>query len=97
MTSVRISRLAEADLDEIWAYLSTANVHAADELVLRIHQLARLIATQPRMGREQFDLLPELRSFPVGPYMLFYRPREGAGIEVVRVLHGRRDITTDLF
>jgi toxin ParE1/3/4 len=97
MTSVRISRLAEADLDEIWTYLSTVSTEAADELILRIYQQARLIATQPRMGREKFDLYPELRSFPVAPYMLFYRPRDGGGIEVVRIIHGRRDITPALF
>jgi len=97
MTIVRISRLAEADLDEIWTYLSAVNVDAADELVFRIQQQARLIATQPRMGREQFNLYPELRSFPVAPYILFYRPRDGGGIEVVRVIHGQRDITANLF
>lgn len=49
------------------------------------------------MGREKFNLYPELRSFPVAPYMLFYRPRDDGGISLVRVIHGRRDITPDLF
>jgi toxin ParE1/3/4 len=33
----------------------------------------------------------ELRSVSVGNYLIFYRPVEG-GIEIVPVLHGRRDI-----
>ena len=43
------------------------------------------------MGRPRGELAPRLRSFPVGPYVLFYRPTPN-GIEVARVLHGARDI-----
>jgi toxin ParE1/3/4 len=32
-----------------------------------------------------------LRSFPVGDYLVFYREAD-QGIEIVRVLHGSRDI-----
>jgi toxin ParE1/3/4 len=34
---------------------------------------------------------PGLRSFPVHPYVVFYRPQVDT-ILVVRILHGRRDI-----
>jgi len=43
------------------------------------------------MGRSRFDLSPELRGFPVGSHLIFYRPAVD-GIEVIRVLHGARDI-----
>lgn len=43
------------------------------------------------MGRSQGRLRPNLRSHPHGSYVIFYRAVEG-GIEVVRVLHGARDI-----
>jgi toxin ParE1/3/4 len=43
------------------------------------------------MGRERPELLADLRSFPVGRYVIFYLPRPH-GIEVVRVLHGARDL-----
>lgn len=43
------------------------------------------------MGKACEELQPSIRSFPVGKYILFYRPIEG-GIELVRVLHGARDI-----
>jgi len=36
-------------------------------------------------------LLPGLRSFPFKDYLIFYFPLTN-GIEVVRVLYGRRDI-----
>lgn len=43
------------------------------------------------MGRKRDELVPNLRSFPVGNYLIFYRPIN-QGIEVLRVLHGARDI-----
>ncbi|WP_244443170.1 type II toxin-antitoxin system RelE/ParE family toxin [Bradyrhizobium sp. Ai1a-2] len=48
----------------------------------------------PRAGRAREDLAPKLRSFPVGNYLIFYVPVPD-GIEVVRVMHARRDIDAD--
>jgi toxin ParE1/3/4 len=44
----------------------------------------------PQLGRRREELSPRLRSFPVGRYVIFYRPLEN-GIEIARVLHGARD------
>jgi len=43
------------------------------------------------MGRARPELGHGLRSFVVGQYVVFYRPST-KGIEIVRVLHGARDI-----
>ena len=43
------------------------------------------------MGRSRKDLRPDLFSFPVGKHVLFYRPQP-AGIVLVRVIHGARDL-----
>jgi toxin ParE1/3/4 len=42
----------------------------------------------PRRQRE--ELSPRLRSFPVGSYIIFYRPTQD-GVEIARILHGARD------
>ncbi len=42
-----------------------------------------------RGARPEID--SSVRSFPVGSYVVFYRETNG-GIEVARVLHGRRDL-----
>jgi toxin ParE1/3/4 len=49
------------------------------------------LADMPGTCRLRGDLGPGLRSVAVGSYLIIYRPIEG-GIEIVRVLHGRRDI-----
>jgi len=82
---------AEQDLDEIWFYIALDNVVAADNLLDDIDSSCQLLAMQPQAGRLRPELTPELRSFPVGRYMVFYQPQDD-GIEVVRVLHSARDI-----
>ena len=43
------------------------------------------------MGRARDELAPDVRSFPFGRYVIFYMPLDD-GIDVVRVLHGARDV-----
>ena len=50
-----------------------------------------LLSEHPAIGRNRSDLCLNLRGFPVGNYIIFYYSVD-AGIEVVRVLHGARDI-----
>lgn len=91
MPSVVIRPQAAADLAEIWAYIADDSVRQADAFAARVHQEFRTLARQPMMGRERPELLPNLRSFAVEKYVIFYLPRP-RGIEVVRVLHGARDL-----
>jgi toxin ParE1/3/4 len=93
MPVVRRSALAEQDYRDIWRYISADNPDAADRLLLRIDAKLELYASNPIMGtpRDRFAL--GLRSFPVGNYLVFYRIAAD-GIELVRVLHGARDLST---
>jgi toxin ParE1/3/4 len=82
---------AEQDLLEVWDYIAADNPVAADRLLDRIGHLCDRLAEFPEMGRERSELAPALRSFPVGNYVLFYRPADD-GIQLIRVLHGARDV-----
>lgn len=83
--------LAENDLLEIWSYIAKDNVAAADRVLDRLDDRSRLLADSPGLGVRRDDLEPGVRSFRVGSYLVLYRETEN-GIEVVRYLHGRRDI-----
>lgn len=91
MGRVRQSRLAAADLLEIWVHIARDNVAAADRMLDRMHEVCTKLAASPELGRRRDELAPGLRSFPVGRYIVFYRPATG-GIELARVLHGTRDL-----
>ena len=93
MPVVRRTAEARKDLLGIWAYIAEDSPETADRVLARIDETCDLAATQPHMGQARPDLAPEVRSLPVGPHMVFYRPIQ-SGIEVLMVVHGSRDIPT---
>ena len=91
MKRPRLTDRAEADLEECWLYIARDDPRSATRFIETILQKCELLAEQPGIGRGRSDLSSDLRSFVVGRYLILYRPIED-GIEVVRVLHGARNI-----
>jgi toxin ParE1/3/4 len=91
MSDPRITEQAQADLDELWDYLAERNEAAANRLLAEILERSRFHARFPKTGRPRDDLTPALRSFVVRPYVIFFRAVDDT-IEILRVLHGSRDI-----
>src|SRR4051794_8936211 len=93
MARLTITTLARVDLTEIRAYIARDNPAAARRVIERLRDKVRALAEIPGMGRSrEADLRPNLFSFPVGQYLIFYQPQSGGGIVLVRVLHGSRDL-----
>lgn len=82
---------ANADLMEIWVYLAEDSIEAANSAIQAIGRKCLDCAEMPGMGRRRDDLSPGLRSISHGNYLIFYRPVD-TGIEIVRVLHGARNL-----
>ena len=93
MAEIKRTAQAEEDLIDIWVYIAQDNVSAADSLLDRIEEKFFLLADQPRLGPRRPDIAPELRYFPIGSYLVLYREIP-AGIEIVRVVHGARRLTS---
>lgn len=87
---------AEADAAEIWAYIAEDSESAADRLLTRFDRMFRTLADQPQIGKSTEELAPNLRFIPIGSYLVFYRPLKD-GVEIVRLLHGARDISAEFF
>jgi toxin ParE1/3/4 len=87
---IKLSR-AKADLAEIWDYIADDSEAQADAFIDTIDLKLRLLAEQPNIGRVRNELAENMRSFPLGRYVIFYLVIPD-GIEVVRVLHGARDL-----
>lgn len=87
---------ARSDAVDLWRWIAADSPRAANRLFERLDEVAALLAENPLLGRSRDDLAAGLRSMPVGPCVIFYRPTD-AGVDIVRVLHGRRDITGELF
>lgn len=82
---------AEADLEEIWWHIAQDSPDNADRFLDRIQEKCATLAGFPGMGSKRDELMPTLRSLPVGNYLVFHLPLED-GAEIIRVLHGSRDI-----
>lgn len=90
---MRLRRLPEAihDVDAIWLYIAERDPAAADILVARLAQATERLIAYPHSGSPRPELHPEVRSIPVAPYIIFYRVG-AATIDIIRVLHGARDL-----
>ena len=91
MGRIRRTPRAGRDLEEIWFFVAQDDPVAADRWLDTLEEKLGLIADNPLMGATRPDIAPELRYYPVGHYLLLYRLVAG-GIEVVRVVHGARDL-----
>jgi toxin ParE1/3/4 len=91
MPRLLFAESAERDLVEIGNFIARENSVAAARFLDRLEEVCRLLASHPLIGRLRDELRAELRSFPFGRYVIFYRALAD-GAEIVRVLHGARDL-----
>jgi len=86
---------AKADLSDIWQVIAEDSDDQANAFIDLIDQKFQLLAQQSGLGLGREELAEGLRSFPVGRYVIFYLAIPG-GVQIVRVLHGARDIEAAL-
>ena len=91
MRRLRITPRASQDLIEIWNHIADDGVEIADRFIDELDETMRKISRHPGIGRERQELAPRIRSFPHQHYVIFCRVRSNC-IEIVRVLHGARDV-----
>ena len=91
MPTVQKLPKAYEDLVEIWDFIAADNIAAADAWIDKLNAQFLLLASHPLIGKVREELAKEMRSFPIGRYVIFYLP-EANGITVVRILHSARDI-----
>jgi toxin ParE1/3/4 len=92
MKEPQLTDRAKADLKGVWSEIARRRDAAtANRMSAAILEKCRSHAQFPETGQTREELAPGLRSFPVDPYVVFFRPVEDT-IQVLRVLHGRRDI-----
>ena len=89
----RIQRTPRADLDleEIWLFIAQDDPAAADRWLDTLEERIALLADNPLMGPARPDIARDLRYQPVGNHLLLYRVIRD-GIEIVRVVHGARQL-----
>ena len=95
MSRPTFSPSARRDLHAIFDHIAADNPRVALDFVERIEESCQRLAEFPEMGSLREDLAPALRAFAVGKYVVLYRPAN-SGVDIVRVIHGARDLPSAL-
>ena len=93
MSEFHIAPEARSDLGDIWAYyaIEGKNPDVADRIIEELFSAFRKLAQMPGLGHLRRDLAKEpVRFWAVRSYLIIYRVENP--IEIVRVLHGARDV-----
>lgn len=94
---VTTTRVADKDIRDIATYIAADNRRAAETFGRELWLTFKRIGSAPHSGRAVRGFGVTLRVVRVSSrfrrYLIFYRVIDDASVEVVRVLHGARDIT----
>lgn len=93
---VRHTHRARADLLDIWLEIASKNLAAADRLYDRFEARVRVLGEYPEIGTARPDVATEARMLIEGSYLILYRIRAD-DVQIVRVLHGARDVSRQLY
>ena len=87
-----LTESAQADVREIVAYIRKRSPQAAKRVRGELRQAMQRLVEFPGIGHLRLDLADEpLRFWSVYSYLIIYRP-DRKPLEVIRVLHGARDV-----
>lgn len=99
MERYQLTPQAVSDLFEIWNYIAQDNPAAADRVQEAVFRACDLLAETPLAGHVRTDLTPlPLRFWIVRPYLKYlivYDPQKKP-LQIVRILHGARDLSSVL-
>ena len=84
---------AALDLVQIWRHIKkNASLEMADRVESVIREKIVYLEGRPGGGHWRKDLTDEpVKFFPIYSYLIVYRP-ETSPLQVVAILHGRRDV-----
>jgi toxin ParE1/3/4 len=97
MSKVTKRTQAERDLEESFVFIGERDLDSAFDFLAAAEQTFEFLSKMPLIGSPRAfssARLSNVRQWPIKGYelyLIFYRPTDD-GIEVLRVLHGRRDI-----
>lgn len=96
MNRFLLRKQAENDLADIWRFTERRwNVEQADRYFRRIIDALTQLAGRPDLGRRCDEIRDGYRRYNVGSHVIFFR-MDGENVDVVRILHARRDFIRHL-
>lgn len=92
MKSYVITEPARDDMLGIWNYIAQDSFQVADRVIDELEADMEKIAAMPGLGHRRSDSPdPRYRFWTVYSYLIVYHP-DSDPLEIVRVVHGQRDV-----
>jgi toxin ParE1/3/4 len=89
---IRLSPMAEFDLDDIWSYsVAQWDEAQAQHYLMALDTTMKLLAENPHIGRAIDEIRTGYFKFPAASHIPVYRSQPDA-IEFIRILHKRMDV-----
>jgi len=94
-TGYRFTPEAAGDLSDIWSYIASDSVEAANRVEEAIYDSCSFIAQAPLSGQVRMNLTNRqvrfwtVQRFP--NYIIVFRP-DTQPLQIVRILHGKRNL-----
>jgi toxin ParE1/3/4 len=92
MSRYVINSLASRDINEISDYFAEVSIVAGERFFQALNRKFKQLVDFPNSGKPYADIHPVVRGLSVDGYIIFYRILDD-GIEILRVVNGRRDFT----
>jgi plasmid stabilization system protein ParE len=87
-----LSAAARLDVRQIWIQIAEANIDAADQVIAEFQRAMNQLTEHPGMGHRRPDVKnPRYRFWTVYSYLIAYYP-DTSPLQIVRVIHGARDV-----
>ncbi|MEI7494217.1 MAG: type II toxin-antitoxin system RelE/ParE family toxin [Alphaproteobacteria bacterium] len=92
---ILLSEVARTDIKSAYVYLNTESPKAARQLLNSIDIAFSMLMEFPNIGHERSDLTSyEVKFYSVQKYLIVYKAKTHAHIEIVRFLHGYQDLVS---
>lgn len=89
----RVLPRAMGDIEAITDRIKIDSPSAAQRWFDDLYQRFDRLGDMPGMGVSRPDIAERVRLFPLGSYVILYH-EEAHGVDIVRIVHGKRDPET---
>ena len=86
-----LSEEAVSDIEDIWIYIASNSIRNADSFIDQLYNKCVEISELSGIGRKRDELFPGMLSLAYKKYVIFLM-RSKDRVEIVRILHGSRDL-----
>lgn len=84
---------AVEDISGIWNHTQeTGSANQADNYYQFLIDACKELAKKPAIGKKYEQVSADVYGFSAGKHIIFYRKREGKGVEIIRILNEGMDL-----